>query len=647
MIRSPAPRMVAPTLLLAALGCSPSDVGSQLAAWNEEDGDLAKQALQALGADVEGAEPHRCQTCHAVSRAKLREWLELTNKAIESGCTPKSARRYSYAPRDGDTDTDLAELNPDYIDPASDAMTEEEARKLVDCMRLDPANPSSPFDPSRVGIESISAHERNSHYARLFQKAYGMDAEAEPRTELVRRVKMPRGAFFEDTVPSEPDPGYTVAIKKEDFWVVREWFDRGLPKLDEVLKEAPPPSTCKPSISKELRQHLVDNARKGWTFENAQEGVSMFGCEQETVGGWPDSALECLKSFDEAVQWPAEAQGAAAGATIRILRKLDYRTSFWMRSSADGRFVGNGRSDVSGSVITDLETGTNIPIKASYDPGFLPDNSTFVFQGTPVGAGFCPQDMLLSPPMADGQLTPITFQESGCGGTKSIKLYQHLGTALDGGISFAANGDYSSDNGGQAPSSVANPRATAGPNAKLTVTPIVRHGTGYEFLPAVTRTTPYEGDTVISPTSRVVSARIAGPGGEQLGFAIRQVTLVSTGTGYTVSLSEPSSVCTQGGKPAHSFDDRFMAVHSYSDGGGGVGKSDIFVVDLSDGEVYQVTNMPAGAYALYPHFRSDGWMYFLVRDTRPADPEPNIEYAAASDLALRVEKANPINATSW
>jgi hypothetical protein len=641
----PSKHLVAPAVLFALVGCSSNEVDSQLAAWNEESAELAKTALQALGADVDGAEPHRCQSCHAVSRAKLREWLELTNAAIESGCTPKSARRYLYAPRDGDPSSDLAELNPDYVDPASDAMTEEDARKLVDCMRMDPTNPSSPFDPSRVGIESISAHERNSHYARLFKKAYG-EQEAEPRTELVRRVKMPRGAFFEDTVPSEPDPSYTVAIKKEDFWAIREWFDRGLPNLDEVLKEAPPPSTCTPSIRNELREHLVDNTRKGWTFQNAQEGVAMFGCESETIG-WPDSALECLNKLDAAVQWPAEASGAAAGATIRVLRKLDYRTSFWMRSSADGRFIGNGRSDASGSVITDLETGTNIPIKASYDPGFLPDNSTFVFQGTPVGAGFCPQDMLLSPPMADGQLTPITFSESGCSGTKSIKLYQHLGTALDGGVSFAVNGDYSSDNGGQRPSSVKNPSATAGPNAKLTITPIVRHGTGYEFMPAVTRTTPYEGDTVISPTSRVISARIAGPGGEQLGFALRQVTLVSSGSGYTVALSDPSTVCVQGGKPAHSYDDRFMAVHSYSDAGGGVGKADIFVIDLSDGEVYPVTNMPAGAFALYPHFRSDGWLYFLVRDTNPADPEPNVEYAAASDLALRVEKAKPVNSTSW
>jgi len=39
--------------------------------------------------------------------------------------------------------------------------------------------------------------------------------------------------------------------------------------------------------------------------------------------------------------------------------------------------------------------------------------------------------------------------------------------------------------------------------------------------------------------------------------------------------------------------------------------------------------MHAGQYALYPHFRSDGWIYFLVRDK-----VSNKEYAVASDAAL-------------
>jgi len=39
--------------------------------------------------------------------------------------------------------------------------------------------------------------------------------------------------------------------------------------------------------------------------------------------------------------------------------------------------------------------------------------------------------------------------------------------------------------------------------------------------------------------------------------------------------------------------------------------------------------MQPGQYALYPHFRSDGWIYFLVRDKNNGK-----EHAVASDAAL-------------
>lgn len=46
-------------------------------------------------------------------------------------------------------------------------------------------------------------------------------------------------------------------------------------------------------------------------------------------------------------------------------------------------------------------------------------------------------------------------------------------------------------------------------------------------------------------------------------------------------------------------------------------------MDLTDDELadqavallVRITNMNPGQYALYPHFRSDGWIYFIVRDS--------------------------------
>ena len=58
------------------------------------------------------------------------------------------------------------------------------------------------------------------------------------------------------------------------------------------------------------------------------------------------------------------------------------------------------------------------------------------------------------------------------------------------------------------------------------------------------------------------------------------------------------------------------------------GSSNIIIVDMVTGARTRITTMKAGQYALYPHLRSDGWFYFLVRDNT------NKEFAVASDAAL-------------
>ncbi len=54
------------------------------------------------------------------------------------------------------------------------------------------------------------------------------------------------------------------------------------------------------------------------------------------------------------------------------------------------------------------------------------------------------------------------------------------------------------------------------------------------------------------------------------------------------------------------------------------------IADLKTGTSVRITKMKAGQYALYPHFRADGWLYFLVRDMNAQK-----EYFVASDIALR------------
>src|SRR5690606_4781056 len=108
----------------------------------------------------------------------------------------------------------------------------------------------------------------------------------------------------------------------------------------------------------------------GWRRVNADAGINMFGCQGAAT------ARDCLATFplSTANTWSQGWTAAAPGQKIRILRELDYRSSFWTRSSADGRFVAHGGSaGGNGSTVIDLERGVEIPAAALYDPGFFPD----------------------------------------------------------------------------------------------------------------------------------------------------------------------------------------------------------------------------------------------------------------------------------
>jgi len=133
----------------------------------------------------------------------------------------------------------------------------------------------------------------------------------------------------------------------------------------------------------------------------------------------------------------------------------------------------------------------------------------------------------------------------------------------------------------------------------------------------------------------------------QLGYVLRKLDTTQTGGSTTVSTTTIGRYCTQGAKPSISFDERYFVTHHYvtstdwqdlgfasaSDPAFQAmlakGTSNIILVNLTTGARTRVTTMKAGQYALFPHFRSDGWFYFLVRDQNTGK-----EYAVASDAAL-------------
>ena len=191
-----------------------------------------------------------------------------------------------------------------------------------------------------------------------------------------------------------------------------------------------------------------------------------------------------------------------------------------------------------------------------------------------------------------------------------------------------------------------DPSAAFGQTSQMKLTPMMYDGTHYTGKPKISTNSPFEGDTVLSPSTKLVISRF-GNETHQLGYVLRKLTTTPSGASYTVTAPEIARYCVAGAKPAISFDERYMVLHHYvgatdfpdlgfssaSDPAFQAilakGSSNIVIVDLVTGVRTRVTTMHAGQYALYPHFRSDGWIYFLVRDK-----VANKEYAMASDAVL-------------
>ena len=498
------------------------------------------------------------------------------------------------------------------------------AKEVVDCFRLDPSRSDSPFVPGKIGIYAAAAHL--GWFQDTFKSAYPAgdngnttDTWALEYGKFRSRSSMPKG--------NHP------RFEQGQFDIIAEWFARGLPRLSSYIAADTGPTACTQSISSAVSVHANQMATQGWSTLNRQAGLNMYGCGSAT------DPRQCLTSVPNASS-KSYGAGWTKFGTLRVLRELAFNTYYWMRSSPDGRFVANGATGGDGGVISDLQSNKDIRVKAAYDPGFFPDNKGWIFQGTPIGAGFCQMGLLTSNP------DRIDFSEAQCGSVDSISLYQHLGQGLGGGDYFVINSQFTSDNPSGAVTH--DPSAGFATSAQLKITSMVFDGTHYVGKPPATAASPFEGDSVLSPSTKLVVSRF-GNEGNQLGYVLRKITATPSGSSYSISTQEIGRYCVQGAKPAISFDERYMVVHhyvgpnDYADLGYSSandpafqailakGSSNILVIDLVTGARTRVTTMKAGQYALFPHFRSDGWFYFLVRDKNT-----NKEYVMASDAALQL-----------
>ena len=532
-----------------------------------EGAELALEAAKVVGAnansdDCPGGDcsSRRCSECHSVSKGALARWRVLTKAATD--------------------DCNLGD------DPAE--MTAEEALASVNCLRVDPTDETSVFASAKLGIYSTGV--QYGPFRELFRKAYGEESWLIPYLKFKARVGMPKGGHPK--------------LSQREYAVLDKWFAQGLPSIESVITEPPAPTTCEASYSTSgVNSHLSNMRFDGWAAVNKENGINMFACPGE-------DPAQCFTSgfTDRTSTW-----GNSIG-TLREVRELGFRSSYWTRSSADGRFIGNGGGSDLGSTITDMVTSTDIPVDASYDPGFFPDNSGFIFQGATGGAGICPTSVLT-------KYNSIDFDEPECITAAGINLYQHVAAGTSGSDYFVINSQFTSDPGG----SHADPTANFASDATMKFTPMFFDGTNYVPQPPVIVDSPFEGDSVLSPSAQLVISRLAGADGVSLGYVIRKVNIQRIGDAYTVDIGQKlATICDMhGAKAGFSYDERFVVTHHYEENGA----ANLFLYDLQTQEVKQITNMPAGQQALFPHFRSDGWIYFTVKDGTS-------EFAAASDAAV-------------
>lgn len=400
-----------------------------------------------------------------------------------------------------------------------------------------------------------------------------------------------------------------------------------------------PPGSCG-SISSEVADHATAMSTMGWGALNRSRGLMMYGCAGTAR---PQDCLATVPlAGDDTI---GASRSAIAGARLRVLYTSTTRSNFWTRSSADGRFVGRGTR------IRDLSRDADVTAAgAMYDPAFYPDNSGYMYQP---GGRNCPMSSLTTGSPAS---VAITGAGSPCTGS-SASLYQHLAASLDGSDYWASSaGTAAWDDGGHSPTLTETPRNepwTA--RAQTSITLMANTGAGFSNVGSRNVATPLQGDGVISPSSRLLITRFVDEAGDYQGYVLHRLEASRTGAAIMASVRELARYCVQGAKPGFSFDERYITYHHYIGGGptadadarelgftgaddpgfeeyASQGAANVYLLDLVTGRSTRVTTMGAGQYALYPHFRSDGWIYFLVRTLGTRR-----EHVIASDAALLMQ----------
>jgi hypothetical protein len=593
---------------------------------NLTEQELATKALQILGARQTprpNGEPGSCSFtgCHSINRRKLQEW----NESYLSGMQILDGR--------------------------------ESQTERINKMRANPRSDRTRFAPTRIGIMAAGAHlglgatvdpTRHPETYKQGQKFAQLFAGKEDVYETFKKqMLMPVLPQFPRLTPTE-------------FETVLTWFKKGMPKLDEIVQESRP-RTCEDNFGP-LKARTSEVKTKTWAAVNKARALPMMGCPAPNPAD-PVSPTECFKQQKDGKDifpkdLPMQAGWGQDGAVVRILRELSAPNSYWMRTSADGRFSATGGSVASdnnnqggGAQAVDHQATLeghkrDISLAAEYDPDFWPDNKAFMFQG---GTKFCAQSLLEKPATRS-----VNFGEPECSSLSAAEgLYQTVGQTIgDNSLSdrFILYSIWAGDEG-QYTSEASDTPPAAGDDSAVQIYTAVAVGNdveeGYKIRgDAFHIDTPYRGDTMMGRSGRLLGSRWAYEDqATQHGYAIEKLDWTISNGKYNFELSPLGNVCLKGNKANFSFDERFLATHHYNDHEDlrdasqaykDKGSSDVWMVDFVTGKKQQVTKMGPGQFALYAHFRSDGWLYFLV-----VDANTDKYYVAATDWAVRQTEITP------
>jgi hypothetical protein len=585
-----------------------------------DDSALARRALELMGSSAVGASGS-CSTCHTLGRPTLTQWQQLT-RSFADDCL---------------------------VDPALPDGAAVDA--MYACFQR--RGGSGGIRTSDYGIYAAASHL--PWFSFVFEHATATEDDAAGHERaFVERVGMPRAGR---------------RWTQDELDVVAEWFTRGAPSLFELVPEDSGQS-CEARIDAALISHLTDMAAQGWRARDAEVPMLMFGCADGQAGAGCLQGVPTAASQDYGGAWDV-----AGGASIRILwNNTGSPTTYWSRSSPDGRYIASGlvEQNVSGffGQVVDLERQVVIDANFSYDPTFFPDGSGFMVQQGGSSSSATPGKPSNGAPdvgdvavtcgigVLDAEPSSVSGDEPECTSVESqIGLYEQLATSLNGQDYWVLYGAYDGDSGGFRPV-LDNPPAAFATASTTTLVPMVNQGGSFLAGAPIELSTPLQGDPMLSPSGKLLVTRVKGPEqtrdvdgisvvtAAQSGYSLQLISAENTDSGWVASASDVGQLCITGGKPVISFDERWMVLHHYVTDADAVelgfdgatdpafapyrelGASNLYLVDLSNGNARRITHMGAGQYALFPHFRADNWIYFVVRTT---DTE---EYFAATDAAV-------------